>query len=129
MGMANVVSVREGRTSLDRRVIMAASAAVLPPDLNAGPRFGFPLNGADYMTVYARLNGGASGASVIPYFWNEITELWLPDQVLSFTTTTLLQRVLVQKETRVAFEVTTVSGGGTLDLWAGRSNVGALTYS
>jgi hypothetical protein len=124
--MSKVISVRDGVDANARRVVEAAAGTVAAPAAGAGPRIGFALDGADYMSIWARFNGSMTQAVVRPYYWNRIHELWVPGQSITFDTSTLslIAIIQVQGEHKVTFAIEGVTGAGSVDLWAGKSNTG-----
>lgn len=125
-GMSKIRSIRQGDSAANRRVVAGATATTTPPAPTASSRQGDSLNGADYMSVYAQFGGSMTAAQVRPYFWNSVHERWLPGSALAFDSATLalIATIQTQGEERVQFVVESVTGSGTLDLWAGRSNTG-----
>lgn len=124
--MSKIRSIRQGATANDRRVVAGATATTTAPTAPFNARLGDSLDGADYMSVYAVFGGSMTAAQVRPYFWNSIHEQWMPGSALAFDVATLalIATIQTQGEERVLFVIEGVTGAGTLDLWAGRSDTG-----
>lgn len=112
-------TVKSGLTADERAVLIISNAAVPNTDPNVD-EVGFHLQGAEHLHVYAEFGGAVTAASVTPWYWSDIAEQWYEGVQISFTAAPggRFSLVAVQGENRVFFVADSVTGAGTLKLWA-----------
>lgn len=113
-------SLQPGSTAASRRVLKDVTVALAPAP--AATAEGFHFQGGDWMHVYIAYKTGATAATVVPWYFSEIAELWFQGDAIAFTATDKMAVVEVKGEHKLFFQVTSITGGGgTIDLWAGFS--------
>lgn len=121
--MTMVRSLKDGKTATERRLEHVVNTDTFPTSTPTLADQGVHLRGADFLHIYAVMTG-ITGATVTPYYWSDIAGVWFADDAIALTSTVLLALVEVRGETRLKLVINSVTGTGSLDLWAGYSYEG-----
>ena len=116
--MTVIRSVKPGDT-LAERVIIETTAAPTP-DPTASD-LGLFLNGADFIHVYTDglASGAITAATVTPWYFSDVAGRWYEGDPLNFTVTDQFGLCVIRGEDRVFFVVDSITGAGTLKIYAG----------
>ena len=121
--MSRAVTLKRGETPEQQRIRNVDNTAL--PDAAPTERAeGVDLQGGDFLHVYVRLNNGAAGATIVPWYWSKTNGLWHPSTAIAFTAADLSRRVEVRGEDAVYFQVT-VLAAGDVDIWGSFSYEGS----
>ena len=120
--MSTVRSVITADDAADRIVLSVNDADDPSPDPGV-TELGRGIYGADFLHIYVDL-GGATSASITPWYYSEIAEQWFEGTQIVFTPGTgLFALVETRGEAKVFFVVDVIAGTGDVDIYAGYSFV------
>lgn len=116
--MSKPITLVGGTTPAARRMVVEAAGAAAAPTL---PTDGAAMYGADWLHVYVAFTT-ATACGIVPWFWSAAAELWFAGDALSLTAAGDNWAIVeVRGEDRVYLQVTSVTGGGTVDAWGAYS--------
>ena len=118
--MSAIRSIKPGDTLADRVILEVTDAEDPTPDPSATEN-GYHLNGADFLHVYTDgiSAGTITAATVTPWYYSKVAEKWFEGDPLNFTVSDQFALCITRGEEKVFFVVDSITGAGTLKLYAG----------
>lgn len=121
--MGQKFSLKTG-SSVAERVILQATDAQDPTADPTVVTQGHNLQNADFVHIYAELGGTITAAQVTPWYWSNSAGQWFEGDPISFSATTKFALEEVRSEDRLFLVIDSITGTGTLRLWADYSYEG-----
>ena len=116
-------TLKNGDTATARKIWAGTTVAGAPAP--SASENGYSLQGADWLHVYVDLLTGATAATVIVWYFSDISNQWYQGDSVAITATDKIALIEVRGEFAAYFQVSSITGGGgTVDLWAGYSYEG-----
>lgn len=116
--MSRAKSLRAGDTADKRKILSTSSATAAPTSSDAG----WATDGADWVHIYAKFPAGVTQVNVTPWVWSEVAEDWFAGDPIIFNANN--KSSLTENRghgDRLYVQVTSISGVGTVEIWASRS--------
>lgn len=116
--MSLAKSLRPGG-SADKRTLLVTTTTNSAPDSSNS---GWATDGADWIHIYAEFPVGVTQVTITPWYYSEIAEQWFANDPVVFTATTKFALTELRGGgEKLYLQVTSITGAGTVSLWAGRS--------
>ena len=116
--MSKAYPLRPGDTAEDRKLVETTVTTAAPTASDNG----WATDGSDWIHIYMKFPAGVTECRVIPWYYSEIAEDWYASDEHVFNATTKFSMCEHRGSgDHVYFQVTAITGAGTVEIWAARA--------